>query len=63
MRRGRSEGLEKREMLRRIREMILPADDMRNSHFQIIDDVHEMKHRLAVAAKDHKIRIDPLAIG
>ena len=43
--------------------MVLAADDVCDAHFQIIHDVGEMKHRLAVRTQNHKIRVLLLAVG
>src|ERR1017187_9714231 len=38
--------------------MIFATDDMRDLHLHIVHDIDEMKHRIAVTADDHKIRVE-----
>ena len=43
--------------------MVLAADDVRDVHLQIVHDVGQMKHRLAVRTQNDKIRVCLLAVG
>ena len=48
LRRLDSERAEERDVLGRVRQMILAADDVRDAHLQIINHVYEVKHGHAV---------------
>src|ERR1039458_330153 len=63
MRRLPPKRLEERDVLGGVAQMILAADDVRDIHFQIVNDVYEMKHRLAVRAQNDEIGISLLAVG
>ena len=63
MRRFDAEGLEERDVLGGVAQVIFAADDVRDVHLQIVNDVDEMKHRLAVGAQDDEIGINFLAVG
>ena len=43
--------------------MILAADDVRDVHLQIVNDVDEVEHGLAVGALDDEVGIRLLAVG
>ena len=43
--------------------MIFAANDVRDAHLDVVHDVDEMEHRLAVGAHDDETRIGLLAIG
>ena len=58
-----AEGAEERDVLGGVGKMILAADDVGDFHFQVVDHVDEMKHRLAVGADDDEIRVLLLAVG
>jgi len=63
MRRLHAKRLEKRDVLGGVAQVILAADDVRDVHFQIVNDVHQMKHRLAVRALNDEIGLRFLAVG
>ena len=63
MRRRHAERAEERDVLGGVAQVVLAANDVRDAHFQIVHDVDEMKHRLAVAADDDEIGIGLLAVG
>ena len=44
-------------MFGRIGQMVLPSDDVRNSHFQVVDHVDEMKNPGTVGAPNGHVRI------
>ena len=44
-------------------QVIFAADDMGDAHFQIINDIDQMKHGLAVRPHDDKVGLDFFAIG
>src|SRR5262249_12293119 len=48
----RAESFVKLDVLRRVREMILAADDVRDFHLDVIDHIHEVKDPRAVRAPD-----------
>ena len=54
-RRGRTERLPQHLLLRRVRQMLLGADDERDPHRQIVDNVGEQEHRRPVATQQHEI--------
>ena len=43
--------------------MILAADDVRDVHLQIVNDVDKMKHGLSVGTQDDEVGINLLAVG
>ena len=43
--------------------MVFAAYDVGDFHFQIIHDVDEVEHRLAVGADNDEIRVQPFAVG
>ena len=43
--------------------MIFAADDVSDVHLQIVNDVDEVEHGLAVGAQDDEIGIKLLAVG
>src|SRR4051794_7439732 len=51
------ERLEELEVLGRIRQVILAADDVRNLHLDVIDDVNEMKDPRAVRPANGHVRM------
>ena len=52
MRRLHAERLEQRDVLGGVAQMVLAADDVGDVHLQIVNHIHEMKHRLAVASAE-----------
>jgi hypothetical protein len=44
----RAEGLEQLHVLARVGKVILAADHVRDLHGDVVDDVHEVEHRVAV---------------
>ena len=44
MRRRRAERAKNLDVLRRIREMIFAANDVRDFHLEVVDHIHEMKN-------------------
>ena len=66
-RQRRAEGLEQLGVLARVRQVVLAADHVRDLHRDVVDDVHEMEHRVAVGADDDEIlllgALDPAADG
>ena len=63
MRRLHAKRLEERDVLGGVAQVVLAADDVRDVHFQIVNDVDEMKHRLAVRALNDEVRVLLLAVG
>ena len=60
MREGRRlhpEALVKRHVLARVGPMVFAPDDVRDLHRDVVDDVHQVKHRIAVRAHDHEILV------
>ena len=57
-----AERAKERDVLGRVRQMILAPDDVGDAHFQIIHHVHEMKHRLAVRTHEHEVGFEHLTI-
>ena len=60
---GNAEGIEQGDVLGGVRQVVLAADDMRDAHLQVVDDVDEVEHGLAIAADDDPVRILLLAVG
>ena len=63
MRRRHAERLEQRDVLGGVAQVVLAANDVRDVHFQIVNDIDEMEHRLAVGAHDDEIGVGLLAVG
>ena len=63
MRRRHAKRLEERNVLGGVAQMIFAADDVGDVHFQIVNDVDEMEHGLAVGALDDEVGIGFLAVG
>src|ERR1035437_7044956 len=63
MRRLHPKRLEERDVPGGVAQVVLAADDVRDIHFQIVNDVDEMKHWLAVRAQNDEIGINFLAVG
>ncbi len=63
MRRLDAERLEERDVLGGVAQMVFAADDVGDVHFQIVNDVDEMEHGLAVRALDDEVGIGLLAVG
>ena len=63
MRRLDAEGVEERDVLGGVAQMIFAADDVRDVHLQIVNDVDEMEHGLAVGTQDDEVGINFLAVG
>ena len=57
LRRLHSEALVEMHVLARVREMVLAADDVRHVHRDVVDDIHEMEHRIAVRTHDDEILV------
>ncbi len=53
--RPRAEGLDEREVLLRVGEVVLAADDVRDGHLDVVDDVDEVEDGRAVGALDDKV--------
>jgi hypothetical protein len=64
-RRRDAETLVKPHVLARVGQVVLAADDVRDLHLDVVHDVHEMEHRVAVGAEDHEVLVllplDPAA--
>ena len=54
---GAPKALKSSHVLARVRKVILAADDVRDLHRDVVDHVHEMKHRVAVRAHDHEVLV------
>jgi hypothetical protein len=63
MRRRHAKRLEQRDVLGGVAQMILAADDVGDVHFEVVNDVDEVEHGLAVGALDDEIGIKLLAVG
>jgi hypothetical protein len=63
MRRRHAKRLEQGDVLGGVAEMVLAADDVGDVHFQIVNDIDEVKHRLAVGAHDDEVGIGLFAVG
>ena len=56
----RVERLEDRELLRRVREMVVPADHLGDPHVRVVDGDGEVVERGAVSPGDHQIVGEPV---
>ena len=54
-RRRRTEGPEQQDVLGRVREMVLAADDVADGHGDVVDDDREVVERRAVGADDDEV--------
>ena len=50
-----AERAEQEDVLRRVREVVLAADDVADLHRRVVDDDREVVERRAVAADDHEV--------
>ena len=64
-RQRRPEGLEELRVLARVRKVVLAADHVGDLHRDVVDDIDEVEHRVAVGAHDHEVlllrALDPAA--
>ncbi len=54
---------EQRDVLGGVAQVILPANDVRDAHLQVIHHVDQVEHRLPVRAHDDEVRVSLLAVG
>ena len=55
LRRRRAKCLEEQHMLRRVRDVVVAADDMRNRHVHVVDDDGEMVRGVAIGPLHHEV--------
>ena len=56
-RRFYTEGLKDFEVLRGIRKVVFATNHVGNFHFDIVDDVDEVKDRLSIGAEENEVTI------
>ena len=57
LRRLDAERAEQRDVLGGVAQVILAANDVRDAHLQIVHDVDEVEHGLAVGAHDDEVGV------
>ncbi len=63
VRRRHAERAKERDVLGGVAQVVFAADDVGDAHLEVVDDVDEMEHRLAIRADDHEVGVGGFAVG
>ena len=56
-RHGRTEGLEQFDVFTGVGKVIFTTNNVRDLHSDVVDDIHEVKHRISIRTDNNKVFI------